>query len=171
MHARVTPKRPNRRRRRRLSRTRTRTPRLCPSPIRENQNTQISLVLFTIGRLPPTPPTKPKRLHDDEKWRRLQCAALVRAHVDGDGEKRDTEARIEEHTHVVTMGVAYDASLAREVVNECTTSANVRRVVAHAIEGVTRALGGAALTARMRCQSLARYMCWSVMNTTLIFEN
>jgi hypothetical protein len=101
------------------------------------------------------------------------CSAprVVRAHVDGDGEKRDTEARIEEHTHVVTMGVAYDASLAREVVNECTTSANVRRVVAHAIEGVTRALGGAALTARMRCQSLARYMCWSVMNTTLIFEN
>ena len=42
-----------------------------------------------------------------------------------------------------TMGAAYDASLAREVVNECTTSANVRRVVAHAIEGVTRALGGA----------------------------
>lgn len=169
MHARVTPKRPNRRRRRRLSRTRTRTPRLCPSPIRENQNTQISLVGFTIGRLPPTPPTKD--CTTTRSGGGCSAPRVVRAHVDGDGEKRDTEARIEEHTHVVTMGVAYDASLAREVVNECTTSANVRRVVAHAIEGVTRALGGAALTARMRCQSLARYMCWSVMNTTLIFEN
>ena len=53
-----------------------------------------------------------------------------------------------------TMGAAYDASLAREVVNECTTSANVRRVVAHAIEGVTRALGGAHADLRRRALAI-----------------
>jgi hypothetical protein len=154
MHARVTPKRPNRRRRRRRL-SRTRTPRLFPlTNPRENQNTHITC-WFMIGRLPPTPPQNQKT----ERGREVAAAAVRRASF------------APTSTVTVKSATRKRKSLAREVVNECTTSANVRRVVAHAIEGVTRALGGAALTARTRCQSLARYMCWSVMNTTLIFEN
>ena len=98
MHTRVTPKRPNCRRRRRLSRTRT--PRLLPLD-QSDEKTKTHKSHSPVHDWSFTPP--PPNQKETERRRTRSgggCSAprVGRAHVDGDGEKRDTEAQIEEHT-------------------------------------------------------------------------